>query len=117
MNVVTVVGRLARPAEERWLRSGDRLVSYEVTVRREGQRAETVPVVWFGAPASASDHDVDDKVLVVGRIRRRFFRAGGRTESRTEVVADTVVAARHVKRARAALAAARARLDEEEALG
>jgi len=111
-NLVTVVGRLARPAQERVLKSGDRLVSYEVTVRRDGERAETVPVVWFGAPASASDHDVDAEVLVVGRIRRRFFRNAGRTESRTEVVADTVVAVRHAKRARAALAAAQERLVE-----
>ena len=45
MNVVALVGRLARPAEERVLPSGDRLVAYEVTVLREGERAETVPVV------------------------------------------------------------------------
>ena len=51
MNVVALVGRLARPAEERVLPSGDRLVAYEVTVPREGERAETVPVVWFEAPA------------------------------------------------------------------
>src|SRR5205823_5065868 len=50
MNVVALVGRLARPAEERVLPSGDRLVAYEVTVPREGERAETVPVVWFEAP-------------------------------------------------------------------
>src|SRR5688572_21493169 len=53
MNVVALAGRLARPAEERLLPSGDRLVAYEVTVPRPGERAETVPVVWFDAPASA----------------------------------------------------------------
>lgn len=111
-NVVALIGRLARPAEQRQLKSGDRLVAYEVTVRHDGRPAETVPVVWFGAPASAADHDVDAEVVVVGRVRRRFFRNGGRTESRTEVVADNVVAARHAKRARAALAAAGERLKE-----
>ncbi len=90
-NVVVLVGRLARPAEARELPSGDRLVAYEVTVDREGERAETVPVVWFGAPASAVDHDVDERMVVVGRVRRRFFRAGGGTQSRTEVVAEAVV--------------------------
>jgi single-strand DNA-binding protein len=105
-NLAVLVGRLARPAEERELPSGDRLVSYEVTVPRESGRAESVPVVWFDAPASAATLDVDEKVVVVGRVRRRFFRAGGSTQSRTEVVADKVVPTRS-KRARQALEAAR----------
>ena len=111
-NVVVLVGRLARPAEARELPSGDRLVAYEVTVDREGARAETVPVVWFGAPASAVDHDVDERMVVVGRVRRRFFRAGGGTQSRTEVVAEDVVNVRHGKRAAAALSRAQERLAE-----
>lgn len=109
-NVVAIVGRLARPPESKELPSGDRLVAYEVTVARAGERAEGVPIVWFGAPASAADHDVDDTVVVVGRVRRRFYRAGGATQSRTEVVADAVVAARQAKRAAAALSSACARL-------
>jgi len=112
MNSVALIGRLARPAEARELPSGDRLVTYEVTVARPGSRAECVPVVWPGAPASASDHDVDETVVVVGRVRRRFYRAGGSTQSRTEVVADVVVPARHAKRAKAALEGVRSRLDE-----
>jgi single-strand DNA-binding protein len=110
-NLVVLVGRLARPAEQKELPSGDRLVAYEVTVARPGARAEGVPVVWLGAPTSAVDHDVDDVVLVIGRVRRRFFRAGGATQSRTEVVADVVVPTRLAKRARAALAAACTRLE------
>ncbi|MEN3314382.1 MAG: single-strand DNA-binding protein [Acidimicrobiaceae bacterium] len=111
-NLVALIGRLARPAEARELPSGDRLVAYEVTVTRPGDRAEGVPVVWPGAPPSAADHDVDEIVVVVGRVRRRFYRAGGSTQSRTEVVADVVVPARHTKRARAALDGLRSRLDE-----
>lgn len=110
-NVVAVVGRLARPPQVRSLPSGDRLVSYEVTVPRPGERAETVPVVWLDAPARATELAVDDEVVVVGRVRRRFFQSGGGTQSRTEVVADAVVAARQAKRARAALQAARSRID------
>jgi single-strand DNA-binding protein len=107
MNVVALAGRLSRPAEHRVLPSGDELVAYEVTTPGRGdERADTVPVVWFGAPASASSMDVDDKVVVVGRVRRRFFRAGGSTQSRTEVVADAVVPARNGRRVRAALDAA-----------
>ncbi|MGI8777422.1 MAG: single-stranded DNA-binding protein [Acidimicrobiales bacterium] len=111
-NMVALIGRLARPAEARVLPSGDRLVAYQVTVPRPGERAECVPVVWPGAPASAADHDVDETVVVIGRVRRRFYRAGGSTQSRTEVVADVVVPTRHTKRARAALDGVRLRLDE-----
>ena len=109
-NVVVLMGKLARPPESRELPSGDRLVAYEVTVERPNERAETVPVVWFAAPASAADHDVDEKMLVVGRVRRRFFRTGAGTQSRTEVVAEAVVNARHTKRAAAALERAQERL-------
>ncbi len=110
-NIVTVLGRLARPAEERLLPSGDRLVHLELTVTRPGERAESVPVVWFDPPASALELDVDTEVVVVGRVRRRFFRTGGSTQSRTEVVADRVVPARQLKRVRAALADAVGRLE------
>jgi single-strand DNA-binding protein len=111
-NVVVLVGRLARPAEVRELPSGDRLVAYEVTVPRPGERAESVPVVWFDPPVRAAEMRVDEPVLVIGRVRRRFFRTGGGTQSRTEVVAEAVVATRQAKRARSALTSAQARLEE-----
>jgi single-strand DNA-binding protein len=111
LNVVTLLGRLARPAEERLLPSGDRLLTLELSVARPGERGESVPVVWFDPPASALDLDVDSAVVVVGRVRRRFFRSAGGTQSRTEVVADRVVPARQLKRVRAALADAVSRLE------
>ncbi len=103
MNLVALQGRLARPAADRLLPSGDRMVGLEVTTEGRDGKAETVPVVWFGAPASAATYGADDEVLVVGRVRRRFFRLGQSTQSRTEVVADLVVPASHVKRVRTAL--------------
>ncbi|HMC42673.1 MAG TPA: single-stranded DNA-binding protein [Acidimicrobiales bacterium] len=99
MNVVALIGHLTRPAEQRVLPSGYRLVGLQVSVARENERTESVPVVWFDAPASAAELDVNDEVVVVGRVRRRFFQAGGATQSRTEVVADAVIPARHKKRA------------------
>jgi single-strand DNA-binding protein len=110
-NVALLIGRLARPAEPRDLPSGDRLVQYEVTIPSETGRAESVPVVWFDAPAAAEDYDVDEKVVIVGRVRRRFFQAGGRTQSRTEVVAEAVVPTRQAKRAQAAVDRARRTLE------
>jgi single-strand DNA-binding protein len=112
MNVVTLRGRLARPAEQRVLPSGDRLVTYEVTVEGPEGRAETAPVVWFGAPAAAGAMDADQNVVVVGRVRRRFFQAGGATQSRTEVVAEVVLPTGATKRVAGALRAAAARLEE-----
>jgi single-strand DNA-binding protein len=90
MNVVILYGVLSRPAELRVLPSGDALVNYEVTTRDDDGRADTVPVTWAGA----QDKDMFDagvEVVVTGRVRRRYFRAGGATQSRTEVVADVVV--------------------------
>ena len=106
MNVVALRGRLARPAEQRFLPSGDRLVAYEVSVQGPEGRAETAPVVWFGAPATAGALDADQEVVVVGRIRRRFFQSGGATQSRTEVVADVVLPAGQAKRVTGVLRAA-----------
>lgn len=110
-NLVVLIGRLARPAQLRRLPSGDGIAEYQLTVAREGERAESVPVVWPSPPAAATAYDTDARVLVVGRVRRRFFRANARTESRTEVVAESVVPCRQAKRAQAALAGARERLE------
>ena len=99
MNVVVLRGRLSRPAEERVLRSGTRLVTLELTVAHPGVRADSVPVAWMDAPATAARLDTGDEVVVVGRVRRRFFRTGAGTQSRTEVQAEQVVATRQAKRA------------------
>lgn len=90
MNLTVIRGRLSRPASIRELPSGTRLASLDVTTdpHRDGEPADTVPVVWRDPPASVESLDTDDDVVVVGRVRRRFFRAGGVTQSRTEVEAE-----------------------------
>jgi single-strand DNA-binding protein len=94
MNVAVLSGTLSRAPEVRVLPSGDRLVGYEVTVRSaDGGVAETVPVAWLDAPISAARFVAGAEVVVVGRVRRRFFKAGGGTGSRTEVVAASVLKA------------------------
>jgi single-strand DNA-binding protein len=90
MNVAVLCGTLSRAPEVRELPSGDRLVAYEVTVRPPQGKAESVPVAWPDAPAWAGRFPAGADVVVVGRVRRRFFRAGGATSSRTEVVARAV---------------------------
>lgn len=116
INLVALHGRLARPAERRVLPSGSHVVSIELTVRLPGAPAETVPVSWIDAPAWASVLDADTAIVVVGRVRRRFFRAGGVTQSRTEVVAESIVPAASLKRARGALAKAGAQLEDAAGL-
>jgi single-strand DNA-binding protein len=106
INVVVLEGVLARPAQYRELPSGSCLLTLEVTVPREGAPAEPVPVAWFDAPAWGANLDGGTPVIVIGRVRRRFFRADGATQSRTEVVAERVVRATEVKRAHGAMAAA-----------
>jgi single-strand DNA-binding protein len=112
LNLSVVAGTLSSPPSAKTLPSGDRVVSLEVTIRPPAGRAESVPVSWFAAPAGSETWGAGEEVLVVGRVRRRFFRAGGTTASRTEVVADTVVPARQRARVRRALARASAALVE-----
>jgi len=92
-------GTLSRPAERRVLPSGDTLVAYEVTTRDAAGKANTVPVSWPDAPESA-ELEAAEEVVVTGTVQRRYFRAGGATQSRTEVVADAVVPASNRRKAK-----------------
>lgn len=95
-NVVALVGRVARNPFVRTLASGDQSIEFDLTI--PGPPSETVNVVVPGS-SSAARLAAGTEVVVVGRVRRRFFRAGGATLSRTEVVAAEVVPTRRSKRA------------------
>ncbi len=112
LNEAVVAGRLSRPAGQRVLPSGTTVVGLEVTVAVEGGRGETVPVTWPDAPAWAATLDVGQEVLVTGRVRRRFFQAGGTTQSRTELVARRVVRLPAARLARLALAEVSAHVED-----
>jgi single-strand DNA-binding protein len=88
-NIVVLCGRVSSEPRSRELPSGSTLVQVEVTTRTEAATA-TVPVVWFDPSAEVV---AGTDVVVVGQVRRRFFRAGGVTQSRTEVVAARIVPA------------------------
>jgi single-strand DNA-binding protein len=109
-NLVVLRGLLSRPATSRILGSGDVLVNLEVTVRSGTGPAEPVPVTVVPAPASVAGLDAGEEVVVLGRVRRRFFRSAGTTESRTEVVAETVASLRQASLVRRCLAEAGIRL-------
>lgn len=114
MNVAVIQGRVGKPPEERTLPSGDRIVQLEVAVRRIGHPGESVPVAWPNPPPNAGQLEPGTELLVLGRVRRRFFRAGGFTQSRTEVVAEKVVPVKHPKKVADVLGTAHDRLDGKE---
>jgi single-strand DNA-binding protein len=71
-----------------------------------------VPVSWLAPSVPALTWASGTDVLVVGRVRRRFFRAGGVTQSRTEVVASAVVPLRRTAAVRRALRGAVSALEQ-----
>ena len=98
VNIVVLQGVLSSAPSSRELPSGSVLVTYEVTTPVEGAAAASVPVVWFDPPEAGTTLEPGTEVVVTGRVRRRFFSAGGSTASRTEVLADAVVPVGHARR-------------------
>lgn len=101
LDLAVIVGTLSADPVERALPSGSVLFRYEVTVR-DRSPADTVPVTWLD-PRRPPAFVAGDRVVVVGRIRRRFFRAGGATRSATEVLAASISRPRSTVGALAAL--------------
>lgn len=95
MNIVIIRGRLSSEPTVRALQSGSVLVSLDVTTPDEGEGRSSVPVAWFDPPrgSSVASWSTGEEVVAVGVVRRRFYRSAGGTQSRTEVVARTVVKA------------------------
>ena len=86
MNVVVLMGRLSSEPTIRELASGSVLMTLELTTRVD-EVASSVPLVWFDPPAKTVVV-AGDEVSVVGTVRRRFYRSGVSTQSRTEVVVE-----------------------------
>lgn len=103
LNCVELVGRLAAPAAERVLPSGDRLVQFRLVVSRpargHGVAVDTVDCAAWTATLrrKVQAWQEGDLIGVTGALRRRFWRsAAGSPASRYEV---EVGAARRVRRA------------------
>lgn len=97
-NVVVLRGTVRSEPIGRVLPSGSTVVQFDVaTTVLDGATSHTVwvPVAWTD-PSATSLASVagGSNVVVIGTIRRRFFRVGGATQSRTEVVAESVLLAR-----------------------
>lgn len=102
-NLVVLSGRLSSDPVIRELASGSVLCTLEVTTPSATGAAASVPVAWFDPPGEVSFVG-GDAVVVVGEVRRRFFRGAVGTQSRTEVVAGAVVRASQRSRVRQMLA-------------
>lgn len=108
MNLVVLRGRLSSSPVRRDLASGSVLVSLEVTTDT-AEGAVSAPVTWFDPPA-APGWEAGHEVVVVGVVKRRFFRTSAGTQSRTEVVAAEVIDASRRRQAERAVARAAEKL-------
>ena len=106
-NVTVIRGNVHGDPHLRELPAGGVVAQFDVTTRlRCDGRASSVsvPIAWNDPTAAQLGVLVAGaEVVVIGTVRRRFFRVGGSTQSRTEVVADTVIPARRHRRVAAAL--------------
>jgi single-strand DNA-binding protein len=110
VNVSVVRGVISGPPEIRSLKSGRRLATLAVRTSAGDGHNTSVPVTVWDPPAWLETLEPDDDVLVVGRVRRRFFRtAAGTSGARTDVEAESVARARDRRR----LAPLRRRVDRE----
>ena len=98
-NVAIVRGVCSSPPEVRVLPSEQRLAQLQLTTRVDG-RAMSVPVSVIDPPAWLEALDTGAEIVVLGSVRRRFFRAGGATASRVEIEAEVVCQGRDRRRSR-----------------
>lgn len=117
MNVVVVQGVLSSAPRVRELPSGDRIGTFEVTVRDPGWPTETVPVSWLLVPEVALRWPPGTQVVVCGRVRRRFFAGARGRASRTEIVALEMRETRQVGRVLGLIDEAVAALSAPAAVG
>ena len=89
MNIVLLEGALSSAPDVRTLASGSTLVQLQVTTRDDAT-TRSVPVSSIDPKPWVEALDAGDSVVVLGAVERRFFRAGGATASRTEVVAHSI---------------------------
>jgi hypothetical protein len=116
INLSVVVGTCSGPAEIRSLASGARLATFGVRCPAggSGERNTSVPVSVWDPAAWIETLEVGTPVVVVGRLRRRFFQRPGGVGSRVDLEAELVGRARDKRKVGAALRKAQAELDHLE---
>lgn len=99
VNIVVLRGILSSDPIERELPTGQRVTNLDVTTPLEVGRV-SVPVVSNGKPLKCQ---AGDDIVIVGQVRRRFFRSGSGVQSRTEVTTASVYRSSQVARVRKAV--------------
>lgn len=96
-NVVVLRGTIGNEPTHREIPSGE---VWQFDLRTDGDAesgapSRSVPLAWLD-PTDAELLALEPglAVVVVGSVQRRFFRAGGATQSRTEVVVERLVPVR-----------------------
>jgi hypothetical protein len=90
-NLVVLRGVASAPPELRTLTSGRRIATLSVRVHALDPGFTSVPVAVREPPAWVEDLDEGAPLVVVGALRRRFFKtASGATGARVEVEARLV---------------------------
>ena len=109
INLAVISGVMTNDPVGRELPNGTTVIQFDVksTVERDGRPTNvSVPVSWSDPTDAALAALVPGDVVVIGSIERRFFRSGGSTQSRTELVARQCLPARRAKSVRSLLTAA-----------
>lgn len=89
LNVTILRGPLSSPPELRCLPSGSEVATLSVRVPVDG-RSTSVPVTVWDPPGWVADLHAGSEVLVLGTVRRRFYRTAGGTGSRVDVEASVI---------------------------
>ena len=111
LNLSVVCGPCSAAPEIRVLESGTRLATLAVRCPAGDDRATSVPVTVWDPPAWVESLEPGDVVVVVGKLRRRFYQRPGGVGSRVDVEAESIGRARDRRRIDAALKKAEAALD------
>jgi single-stranded DNA-binding protein len=118
VNLGVLCGPCSAPPEVRVLESGTRLATLAIRCPagspQQGERATSVPVTVWDPPAWLETLEAGEVLVVVGRLRRRFYQRPGGVGSRVDVEAELVGRARDRRRVDAALRKALAVLDALE---
>jgi len=117
VNLGVLCGPCSTVPEIRVLESGTRLATLAIRCpagASADERATSVPVTVWDPPAWIDTLEAGEAVVVVGRLRRRFYQRPGGVGSRVDVEAAYIGRARDRRRIDAAL---RRALEALEALG
>jgi single-strand DNA-binding protein len=102
INLGLVWGTCSDTPDVRELASGRRIATVAIRVKTGDEPATSVPVAVWDPPGWLEMIGAGDELVVLGRVRRRFYRgASGAATAKVELEAQAVARARDRRRVRA----------------